>query len=110
VAVPSRTEGFGIVALEAIAAGKPVFATETGGLREFLGSLANGNHENGVSGYSAGCPKITLVKPAVEAMAIGLNQLLESRLNGKAKRNGYELPDTYSVQNSCAGYERVFLN
>jgi glycosyltransferase involved in cell wall biosynthesis len=36
VAVPSRAEPFGIVALEAQAAGKPVLATRVGGMAQFL--------------------------------------------------------------------------
>lgn len=36
VAVPSRDEPFGLVALEAVAAGKRVVATRTGGLADFL--------------------------------------------------------------------------
>ncbi len=38
--VPSRAlEGFGFVALEALASGTPVIATDTGGLRELVGGL-----------------------------------------------------------------------
>lgn len=42
VAVPSRNEPFGIVALEAWSAGKPVVATVAGGPREFIWHDVNG--------------------------------------------------------------------
>lgn len=42
VAVPSRNEPFGIVALEAWSAGKPVVATLAGGPREFIWHAVNG--------------------------------------------------------------------
>jgi glycosyltransferase involved in cell wall biosynthesis len=40
--VPSRAETYGMVVLEALAAGVPVFATAAGGLPEALGSTADG--------------------------------------------------------------------
>ena len=36
LAVPSRIEGFGLVAVEALACGTPVIATNQGGLPEFI--------------------------------------------------------------------------
>ncbi|GHS92297.1 glycosyl transferase family 1 [Planctomycetales bacterium] len=44
VAVPSRNEPFGIVILEAWAAGKPVVTTTVGGPREFVWHNVNGFH------------------------------------------------------------------
>ena len=50
VAVPSYNESFGLVALEAQACGRPVVATDVGGLRQtvrdhYSGLLVNGHDE-----------------------------------------------------------------
>ncbi|MEM0359589.1 MAG: glycosyltransferase family 4 protein [Candidatus Hadarchaeales archaeon] len=62
VCIPSRNEPFGIVLLEAWAAGKPVVAAGVGGLDE--------NMENLVEGIK--------VQPQPEAIAWGINYLLDS--------------------------------
>jgi glycosyltransferase involved in cell wall biosynthesis len=64
LAAPSRFEGFGLAAAEAMAVGKPVVGFRVGGLAELV--------ENGVTGY--------LVEPAnVEALAGVLVELLPDR-------------------------------
>jgi glycosyltransferase involved in cell wall biosynthesis len=61
VAVPSRFEGFGLAAAEAMAAGLPVVASATDGLTEII--------ENGETGY--------LVPPGrSDALAASINKLL----------------------------------
>jgi glycosyltransferase involved in cell wall biosynthesis len=70
VAIPSRVEPFGIVALEALAAGRPVLATRVGGMAEFLEQLL-------ASRPGTGAP-VTLVAPRVEALADGLRACLRA--------------------------------
>jgi glycosyltransferase involved in cell wall biosynthesis len=63
VVVPSRFEGFGLVAAEAMAASKPVIVTRVGGLVELV--------ENGISGI--------VVRPADPgALATAMQTVLES--------------------------------
>ena len=61
VVVPSRYENFSITILEAMAAGKPVIATNVGGTPEFL--------KNGVNGI--------LANPIVSEIAAALRQMIE---------------------------------
>jgi len=73
VVVPSRREPFGIVALEAMAAGKLLLSTRVGGLPEFVKGEAN-----------------QLVPPTVEGLAQGLriflNRYEKGSLDGKQNR------------------------
>ena len=71
VAMPSRREPFGIVALEGMAAGKPVLATPVGGLPEFL--LV---------------PPNRLVASEVAAWGIALDEWLALAMSDQLKADG----------------------
>jgi len=64
VVVPSRTESFGLVALEALAAGTPVVTGTVGGLRDIV--------EDGVSGY-------LVAERTPAAFAAGIAAVLDDR-------------------------------
>jgi glycogen synthase len=66
LAVPSRAEPFGIVALEGLAAGKPVVATRVGGMGPFLAELEAARPE----------ASVRLTEPTLEGLACGLRELL----------------------------------
>jgi len=89
VALPSRNEPFGIVALEAWAAGKPVVATTAGGPREFVWHDVNG----------------FLVDANAGGLAHGIGSLLADHDHCRALgRNGrVAVEDTFNW-NTVAGY------
>lgn len=99
VVVPSRCEPFGIVALEALAAGKPLLATKAGGLAEFLTGVDE----------TVSSPPVLLVKPNAEDLATGLRLICALSRNGAAKKKHYRIPDSYSWEHVARRYENVLV-
>lgn len=73
--VPSRSEGFGLVALECLAAGKPLLATRVGGMAEFLEHLRS---SAAASGSDKDAMPLTLVDPTTAALTDGLRACLQA--------------------------------
>lgn len=89
LALPSRNEPFGIVALEAWAAGKPVVATTAGGPREFIWHDVNG----------------FLVDASPQGLAHGLGSLLADHDHCRALgRNGRLAVEEQFNWDVVAGY------
>jgi glycosyltransferase involved in cell wall biosynthesis len=92
--IPSRWEPFGIVALEGIASGKPILATNVGGLPELFNSAD---------------VRSTLVSPTIEDLTTGLRQMLEhvDRQPFHLSKKPTELVD-FSWARVVARYKKVF--
>ena len=105
VAVPSRSETFGLAALEALAAGKPLLATKTGGLQEFLSDFVRNGSDNG-SGHSNS--KIFLAEPTVESIAANLAMLCKAGEKSNGERV-CRIPEKYTWPGVAESYERVLL-
>lgn len=96
VVVPSRHEAFGIVALEALAAGKHVLATRTGGLGEFLANISE--------------KSVTLVQPGRQELAQALKKQLAANGNGSGiAPDTSALLDQYSWANVARRYESALM-
>lgn len=81
ICIPSRNEPFGIVLLETWAAGRPVVATEIGGLRENITNFTDG----------------ILVYPQPDSIAWGINYLLNNpEVMKKISENGRKKVKTFS--------------
>lgn len=95
VALPSRNEPFGIVALEAWAAGKPVVATTAGGPTEFVWHDVNG----------------FLVDPSPGGLAHGIGSLLADHEHCRALgRNGRVAVEQKYNWDVVAGYTEGVYN
>ena len=96
VCIPSRNEPFGIVLLEAWAAGRPVVATDVGGLGENIKNLVNG----------------VKVRPRPKSIACGINYLFDhpramERVGVKGKEKVKRFNWTFLIKKLLKTYHRV---
>jgi D-inositol-3-phosphate glycosyltransferase len=76
--VPSRTESFGLVALEAAACGTPVVAADVGGLRSLIDDGRTGFLVEGRSPHDYAAPVSLLLSEPALAAELGVNAAAES--------------------------------
>lgn len=116
VVVPSRSEPFGIVALEALAAGRPILATRVGGLQDFLSDVCKsahtGHHNDSAEPEltsSASRPSVKMVEPTVDSLEQGLREWLspEYKPVGDPLKREHVLEE-YSWIHVAQRYAQVF--
>ena len=92
--LPSEKESFGLVALEAMAAGVPVVSSDTGG-------LANVNID-GETGYSSSVGDVS--KMAADAISLLSDKLLYAQFSKRA----YEIAKGYDISKVLPLYEAAY--
>jgi glycogen(starch) synthase len=106
VVVPSRWEPFGITALEALAAGKPVMATRVGGLPEFLSDADDGALGGASAGTLTCVSRVLLVEPTAAGLSEGLRRWLAAR---SERESGVRANPTLGSHLSWANVTKRYL-
>jgi glycosyltransferase involved in cell wall biosynthesis len=94
--LPSLYEGFGIVLLEAMAAGLPIVASKTGGVPEIVA--------DGIDGCLVNPGDSDVLADAISHIALDSDLSLEFAIN--AKRN----VERYSLDKMLKGYFKLYEN
>ena len=101
VALPSRTEGFGLVALEAISAGVPILVSGESGIAEALREVEGGN---------------TVIVESDEGADEWAQRIIETSIESakereaKAKRLRENYRKVYSWRTECVRFRRMIEN
>ena len=101
VALPSRTEGFGLVALEAISAGVPVLVSGESGIAEALREVEGGNTVIVESDEDVDEWAQRIIETSAESAK-------EREANAKRLRENYR--KVYSWRTECARFRRMIEN